>query len=97
MKLKHCDWCDNKFEPKVKYQIYCSAECRQEATKEKIAARYIKERTKKRALVDRHCKSCGALLSMYNDSQTCQRCDVNPVDVGKAIKDIKRLIDGETK
>ena len=44
--IKHCEWCDNKFTQKVKYQIYCSADCRQLATKEKIAQRYIQERTK---------------------------------------------------
>jgi len=95
--IKHCEWCDNKFTQKVKYQIYCSPECRQEATKEKIAQRYIQERTKKRSLVKRFCKSCGTLLSMYNDSQLCQVCDVNPKDVSKALKEIKKIIDDESK
>ena len=94
---KHCEWCDNKFTQKVKYQIYCSPECRQEATKQKIAERYIQERAKRRALVKRFCKSCGTTLSMYNDSQLCEQCDVNPKDVSKALKDIKRLIQGESE
>lgn len=95
--IKHCEWCDNKFTQKVKYQIYCSAECRQEATKEKIAQRYIQERAKKRSLVKRFCKACGALLSMYNDSQLCEQCDINPKDVSKALKEIKRFMDGDSK
>lgn len=95
--IKHCEWCDNKFTQKVKYQIYCSADCRQLATKEKIAQRYIQERTKKRALVKRFCKSCGHLLSMYNETQLCELCDVNPKDVSRALKDIRKLIDGESE
>ena len=95
--IKHCEWCDHKFTQKVKYQIYCSAECRQEATKEKIAQRYIQERAKKRASTKRFCKSCNALLSAYNDSQLCQLCDVNPKDVSKALKDIKRLMNSESE
>ena len=95
--IKHCDWCDGKFTQKVKYQIYCSAECRQEATKEKIAQRYIQERAKKRSLIKRYCKSCSTLLSMYNDTQLCEKCDINPKDVSKALKDIKRMLDDETK
>ena len=94
---KHCEWCDESFTAKVKYQIYCSPECRQDATKEKIAQRYIQEKTKKRALVNRFCKSCGAKLSMYNNSTLCEQCDVNPTDVSKALKDIKKLIDDESK
>jgi hypothetical protein len=95
--IKHCDWCDNKFTQKVKYQIYCSADCRALATKEKIAQRYIQERTKKRALVKRFCKSCGNLLSMYNDTQLCELCDVNPSDVSKALREMKRMLNDESK
>jgi hypothetical protein len=95
--IKHCEWCDNKFTQKVKYQIYCSADCRQLATKEKIAQRYIQERTKRRSLIKRFCKSCGHLLSMYNETQLCESCDVNPKDVSKALKDIRKLIDGESE
>ena len=95
--IKHCEWCDNKFTQKVKYQIYCSPECRQEATKQKIAERYIQERTKKRSLVKRFCKSCGTLLSMYNDSHLCQLCDVNPKDVSKSLIDMKKMIEDESE
>ena len=59
---------------------------------DKIAERYIQERTKKRSLVKRFCKSCGTLLSMYNDSHLCQLCDVNPKDVSKALKDMKKML-----
>jgi len=48
MKQKHCEWCDAPFETKISYQIYCSPECREQATKEKIAQRYnIKKRNNK--------------------------------------------------
>ena len=34
--MKLCDKCNKGFTPKVTYQIYCSAECRASATKDKI-------------------------------------------------------------
>lgn len=47
MKSKHCEWCDHTFETKISYQIYCSSECREAATKEKIMARYQISRRKR--------------------------------------------------
>jgi hypothetical protein len=95
MKNKHCEWCDNQFQTKISYQIYCCVACREEATKEKIAKRYqalsIKNRSKKK----RFCKSCGTSLSIYNDDQNCQACDVIQSDVAKALKDIKGLGNGK--
>jgi hypothetical protein len=87
--MKHCQWCDNVFQTEIKYQIYCSPECREGATKEKIAARYIVERRQKRIGKDRKCKSCGELLSIYNDETLCVKCNINPNDVSKALKQIK--------
>jgi hypothetical protein len=95
MKTKHCEWCDHSFKTKISYQIYCSAECREAATKEKILARYQITRRVKRAEKVRACKSCGSDLSMYNDDQLCQSCDVNPSDVAKALKEIKGLMNGK--
>ena len=89
MKSKHCEWCDNQFEAKLNYQIYCSAECRDAATKEKIAARYIYARRQKRKGKDRKCKNCNQPLSIYNDDPLCIECNVNPKDVNKALKQIK--------
>lgn len=87
--MRHCSFCDNSFEQSVSYQIYCSAECRDLATKEKIAARYIQAKRMKRKGKARPCKSCGVPLSIYNDEQICSSCAVNPDVVEKAIKKIK--------
>jgi hypothetical protein len=87
--MKHCQWCDKVFETIISYQIYCSPACRDEATKEKIAARYIISRRQKRKGKDRKCKSCGEGLSIYNDESLCIKCNVNPSDVSKALKQIK--------
>jgi hypothetical protein len=95
MNNKHCDWCDNTFKANLSYQIYCSVECREEATKEKIAIRYLMVKVKNRVGKERKCKSCGANLSIYNDDVLCKSCDVNPSDVLKAIKDLKGLADGK--
>jgi hypothetical protein len=91
--MKHCKWCDHTFETKITYQIYCSTECRDAATKEKIAERYLLTRRKKRIGKERKCKSCGSNLSIYNDDSLCINCNINPSDVAKALKQIK----GKTK
>lgn len=95
--IKHCQWCDNSFDTKISYQIYCSGECREVATREKIAIRYAQSRRVKRSGKDRRCKQCDSNLSIYNDDSICLRCEVNPVDVGKALKEIKGLSNGKDK
>lgn len=93
--MKHCNWCDVEFKTDISYQIYCSIECRTQATKEKIAARYIHSRRKKRIGKVRRCKNCNEELSIYNDDALCGLCHVNPSDVSKALKNIKRLANGK--
>ena len=95
MKIKHCSWCDKHFETKITYQIYCSAECREAATKEKIAQRYAIKKRSQRKNRDRKCKSCNAKLSNYNDDSLCTLCTVNPQDVVKALKEIKGMSNGK--
>ena len=87
--MKTCQWCDEPFEPKVGYQIYCSSECREEATKEKIAQRYLVSKRNRMMSKKRNCKSCGSPLSAYNDDPICQACIVDPAEVSKALKEIK--------
>lgn len=89
--MKHCQWCDNEFTSIITYQIYCSAECRDSATKEKIAARYLVTRRQKRQGKGRTCNSCGEDLSIYNDESLCVKCIINPKEVKKIIKDLKGL------
>lgn len=93
--MKHCQWCDTHFETKISYQIYCSAPCREQATKEKITQRYAISRRNKRIGKPRKCKSCGSNLSMYNEDVLCQTCIINPSEVSKALKDIKGLFNGK--
>jgi hypothetical protein len=93
--MKHCSWCDKHFKTDITYQIYCSAECRESATKEKIAQRYILTRRQKRKGKNRICKSCEKLLSIYNDDSLCSTCTVKPSDVSKALKEIKGKANGK--
>lgn len=95
--MKTCQWCDTAFEPNVKYQIYCTAECRESATKEKIAERYAINRRNRMIGKERKCKSCGSKLSAYNDDVLCQACLVNPSEVIKALKKIKGVASGKTE
>ena len=88
--MKHCRWCDHLFETKIAYQIYCSEECRDAATKEKIINRYATSKRQKRRNKIRLCAGgCGIQLSIYNDDPLCIECNVNPKDVNKALKQIK--------
>lgn len=95
MTNKYCNWCDHQFETKLSYQIYCSAECRELATKEKIAEKYLKDKVKKRAGKIRLCKNCNKKLSMYTNEIVCQSCDVVPDEVRDALKEIKGIINGK--
>lgn len=94
--MKHCQWCDSAFESKVSYQIYCSAECREAATKEKIAERYAINRRNKMMSQTRSCKQCGSKLSAYNDDVLCHSCLINPREVKRTLKEIKGMADGKS-
>jgi hypothetical protein len=93
--MKNCNWCDNQFSGTVSYQIYCSVTCREQATKQKIATRYLYSRRQKRKGKDRKCKSCDQQLSIYNDDALCNTCAINPKDVSKILKEIKDLSNGK--
>jgi len=91
--VKNCKWCDVNFETKISYQIYCSAECRNSATKENIAQRYVYTKRKKRIGKVRLCSNCQASLSIYNDDLLCSFCIVSPKEINLTLKEIKRMFD----
>jgi len=94
--VKLCERCDKRFQPKVTYQIYCSTECRDSATKDKIAERYNVSRRQKRIGKIRRCLGgCGVQLSIYNDSGFCSNCNVSQKAVEKMIKELKGIVDYE--
>ena len=91
--MKLCSVCDTSFKPKVTYQIYCSADCRDLATKEKIVARYSVAKRQKRKNKTRKCSGgCGITLSIYNDDSLCNACRINNKDVFRVLKTIKRIV-----
>lgn len=89
--MKICSWCDNKFNTKVSYQIYCSEECRTLATKQKIAERQKVLKNKKRKDKIRVCRNCEEKLSIYHDGPLCSFCDIDPYMVSKALRELKKL------
>lgn len=93
--MKNCQWCNLQFTTKISYQIYCSPECREEATKEKIAERYAVTRRSRRQGKVRLCKACQSHLSIYNDDILCEKCVINPQDVSRALRDIKGIAKGK--
>jgi hypothetical protein len=91
--VKLYSWCENNFKPTVSYQIYCSAQCRDEATKEKILERHRVLRRQKRKDKVRMCAGgCGIKLSIYNDDSMCNSCSINSKQVDKKIKEIRMLM-----
>jgi uncharacterized protein YmfQ (DUF2313 family) len=94
--VKSCERCDTKFKPTVSYQIYCSEECRDISTREKIAERYQLTRRQKRIGKSRKCLGgCGQQLSIYNDSGFCSNCNISKKAVDKMLKEIKGYFDYE--
>ena len=90
--MKTCKLCGNDFKGTVSYQIYCSTNCRDLATKEKIAERHRILRIKKRRLKKRFCVGgCGKLLSVYNDNKLCDSCHISKKDWNKVMKEIRNL------
>lgn len=98
MEDSFCVLCDSPFKQNSNKQIYCSAECRQEASKEKILERYNIEKRKKRIGKEKKCAGgCGTLLSIYNDSGMCDNCIINVKKLNKFIKEVKGYFDYEQK
>jgi hypothetical protein len=90
--VKQCSWCNNYFAANVSYQIYCSSECRSDATKEKILERHRENRRKKRNDKPRLCAGkCGTKLSIYNDFNYCDNCFLKNKEINKKIKQIRML------
>jgi hypothetical protein len=94
--MKYCAWCSAEFVAKVNYQIYCGAECRELATKEKINERSEINRRKNLSKKRRRCSGgCGTVISMYNDNGFCNVCMINKKKVDKMLKELKGLFDYE--
>ena len=94
--MKICEWCSKDFSPKVTYQIYCSSECRELATKEKISYRQQIVRAKSRSGKKRKCAGgCETIISIYNNNGFCGNCMVNKRKVDQMLKELKGLFDYE--
>lgn len=94
--MKNCDWCSEEFQPNVSYQIYCSVNCRELATKEKVYEKYRIKKRQKLSQKERRCSNgCGTLLSVYNESSYCSGCLIDQKQVNKVLKELKGLIEYE--
>jgi hypothetical protein len=94
--MLHCLSCDKGFKPNTTKQIYCSSECRQEASKEKILERYHIEKRKKRQGKEKRCAGgCETLLSIYNDSGMCDNCLTHKRKMKTFMKELKDYFDYE--
>ena len=87
--FKNCEWCGTDFNANVSYQIYCSASCRTESTKEKTANKQRDKRIKSRVGKERLCATCKQPLSIYNDDTFCSTCIGDQKLLRRFLKDIK--------
>jgi hypothetical protein len=95
-KMLYCRWCDKQFSPNTTKQIYCSSECRQEASKEKILERYHLQKRKNRKGKEKKCGGgCNTLLSIYNDSGICDNCLVHQSKMKTFMRELKDYFDYE--
>jgi hypothetical protein len=95
-KMLYCRWCDKQFSPNTTKQIYCSSECRQEASKEKILERYHLQKRKNRKGKEKKCGGgCNTLLSIYNDSGICDNCLVHQSKMKNFMRELKNYFDYE--
>ena len=86
---KNCDWCGKNFDANVSYQIYCTPDCRTEATKEKNLTKQREKRIKSRVGKERFCGSCSKPLSIYNDDTYCSTCIGDDKLYRKFIRNLK--------
>ena len=94
--MKVCAWCTLEFNPAVSYQVYCSKQCRDLATKEKITERYQTNKRKKLSSKSRKCAGgCETILSIYNEKNFCTSCMVNNKKVEKMLRELKGFFDYE--
>ena len=94
--MKNCAWCATEFYSKVSYQIYCSVECRTEATKQKITDRYNSKRIIKRKNKETLCSGgCGTKISIYNENNFCNMCLFNQKKVNKMLKELRGFFEYE--
>ena len=89
MLMKFCEWCDQDFYATVKYQIYCSPECRTESTKQKNLLKQREKRVKSRVGKQRVCNTCGQPLSIYNDDTYCSTCIGDKKDLKRFLRNVK--------
>lgn len=94
--MAYCAVCDQEFAQNSSKQIYCSVECRQQASKQKITERYEKEKIRKRIGKNRRCAGgCGTMLSIYNDSGMCDNCLEHKKRVAGFMRELKNYFDYE--
>ena len=87
--LKNCEWCGKDFDANVSYQIYCNADCRTAATKEKNNNKQREKRIKARVGKERLCATCKQPLSIYNDDTFCSTCIGDKKSLKRFLKEIK--------
>ena len=76
--------CDNEFVKRTHNMKYCSAECCQQATNERLMVRYYEQKAR-RSGQTRLCKKCNTTkLSRYNDDDTCGACQLAGIEDAKA-------------
>ena len=97
--FKVCAFCGTEFETKKKNQKYCDQMCCRGATNKRIMQKYYEDKARLKGLL-RLC-DCGNILSKYNSSNVCYKCQSQKITndedkIREAIKVVAGKI-GKTK
>jgi hypothetical protein len=68
--------CGQEFQAKTHNQRYCSDDCCRKATNARLMKQYYEKKARLKGHI-RVCATadCGTVLSRYNNSKTCRKCE----------------------
>ena len=96
MLIFYCAYCGTEFKTLMKNQKYCSVNCREIATKQKIIERSRIVRNKRKIKNPKSCKgSCGTIISIYNRNGFCNVCKIDNKKTEDVLREIKLFFDYE--
>lgn len=68
--------CAKKFTPKTYNGVYCSPECRRDATNKKLLEKYHTNKENKKNKKVCATPGCTTILSSYNKEKICEQCKI---------------------
>lgn len=87
--MKLCPWCLSSFHSDSNRQVYCSVDCRTQATKDRKVDIRRKDKKKRCAT-----KGCPNGVSAHIDSPYCRSCYLSDSVIELDLKMIRKMMNG---